>query len=537
MYPIGRQELSTPFETIAELVPRLEQTSKRLEKRTLIAEFLRRLSRAEVPPAVLLMVAGIFPESDSKVLNIGFATVQRALETAGERPAGAQPLTILEVQKRFEEIAAVRGPESTRVRQRLLEELFGRASKKEQQVLMKSIFGEMRIGVNEGVMIEAVADAAQLDVATIRTANMYLGDLGKVAAIALFEGAKGVEGVSAELLFPIKPMLAELAPDLDEVLAEHEGLTAVEFKLDGARIQIHRVGDRVRVFSRRLSDVTRSVPEVVEIARELPASSFIIEGEVLATDETGRPRPFQELMRRFRRIHEIEALRQKLPLRLFCFDLLHLNGINLMPAPYRDRWEALKKLVPASLLVPRLVTSSRTEIEQFLEQALAAGHEGLMAKRLGAAYAVGKRGKNWFKIKPADTLDLVILAAEWGHGRRTGSLSNYWLGIRDGSGWQMIGKTFKGLTDQQRAALMKRLLEAKSLEESWVVHVRPEVVVEVTYNEIQRSPRYESGFALRFARITRIRDDKAPSDADTYERLKELYAKQFERKGKGFAEI
>jgi DNA ligase 1 len=529
--------LATPFETIAELVPRLEQTSKRLEKRRLIAEFLRRLSRAEVPPAVLLLVAGIFPESDSKVLNVGFATVHRALETSGERPAEAPPLTILEVQQRFEEIAAVRGPESTHARKRLLEELFGRASKKEQQILLKAIFGEMRIGVNEGVMIEAIADGAQLDVATVRTANMYLGDLGKVAAIALFDGAKGVEGVSAELLFPIKPMLAELAPDLDQVLTEHGGTTAVEFKLDGARIQIHRVGDRVRVFSRRLSDVTRSVPEVVETARELSASSFILEGEVLAADETGRPRPFQELMRRFRRVHEIEALRKELPLSLFCFDLLHLNGINLMAAPYRDRWEALKGLVPAPMLVPRLVTSNRTEIEQFLEQALAAGHEGLMAKRLGAPYAVGKRGKNWLKIKPADTLDLVILAAEWGHGRRTGSLSNYWLGIRDGSGWQMIGKTFKGLTDRQRADLMKRLLEAKSLEDSWVVHVRPEVVVEVTYNEIQRSPRYQSGFALRFARITRIREDKGPGDADSYERLKELYNKQFERKGKSFGEV
>jgi len=531
------EQAFTRFATVAELVQRLEATSKRLEKRRLIASFLRALSPAEVGPAVLLLVAGIFPESDPKVLNIGFATVRRAFDAASAGSAGADPLTILEVQRRFEEIAAVKGPDSTRARQQLLEELFRRASKEEQQVLLKIISGEMRIGVSEGVMIEAIADASGAEAAAVRAGNMYLGDLGKVAGIALSDGRDGLQRLNAELLFPIKPMLAELAPDLDQVLAEHQGVTAVEFKLDGARIQIHRVGDQVRVFSRRLSDVTRSVPEIVEIALKLPASSLILEGEVLAVDEHGRPRPFQELMRRFRRIHQVDELRKEIPLQLVCFDLLHLDGSNLMAAPYRQRWEALERLVPPSLLVPRVVTSSREEIEAFLQRALSAGHEGLMAKRLDAPYAVGKRGKNWFKIKPAETLDLVILAAEWGHGRRTGTLSNYWLGIRDSSGWQMIGKTFKGLTDLERAEVMKRLLDAKSTEEPWIVHVRPAVVVEVAYNEIQRSPRYESGFALRFARITRIRDDKAPGDADTYQRLKELYQKQFERKGKSVEEI
>jgi len=531
------QQALTPFATVAEVTQALEATSKRLEKRRLIANFLRRLSRAEVGPGVLLLVAGIFPESDPKVLNIGFATVRKALEAGGTGSLGANPLTILDVQRRFEEIAAVKGPDSTRARQQLLEDLFRRASREEQQVLLKIISGEMRIGVNEGVMIEAIADASGADPATVRAGNMYLGDLGRVAAIALFEGGDAVQRLNAELLYPIKPMLAELAPDLNEVLAEHQGTTAVEFKLDGARIQLHRVGDQVRVFTRRLSDITRSVPEIVEIALGLSASSVILEGEVLAVDEHGRPRPFQELMRRFRRIHQVDELRKEIPLQLVCFDLLHLDGSNLMAAPYRRRWEALERLVPPSLLVPRIVTSSRAEIEAFLAKALAAGHEGLMAKRLDAPYAVGKRGKNWFKIKPADTLDLVILAAEWGHGRRTGTLSNYWLGIRDGSGWQMIGKTFKGLTDLERADVMKRLLDSKSVEEPWIVHVRPTAVVEVAYNEIQRSPRYESGFALRFARITRIREDKAPTETDTYQRLKELYAKQFERKGKALGEI
>ena len=290
------------------------------------------------------------------------------------------------------------------------------------------------------------------------------------------------------------------------------------------------------MFSRRLTDVTESVPEVVEFARSLPATSFLLEGEVVAVDDRGRPRPFQELMRRFRRVHEIEALRKEIPLKLYLFDVLYLEGRSLIPAPYRERWAALQGLVPADVLAKRIVTQSRAEIEAFLKEAMEAGHEGLMAKQLDSPYVVGKRGKRWFKIKPAETLDLAILAAEWGHGRRTGTLSNYWLGVKDGDVWQMIGKTFKGLTDQERRELMDRLMALKTREEPWVVHVRPEVIVEVAYNEIQRSPHYESGFALRFARVARIRDDKGPAEADTYERLKELYAKQFERKGAAYEE-
>src|SRR5438093_738129 len=279
---------------------------------------------------------------------------------------------------------------------------------------------------------------------------------GRVAEVALSDGAAGLAAQSLRLLSPVKPMMAELGDDLDEVLKEHGGTTALEFKFDGARIQIHRRGDEVRVFSRRLTDVTESVPEVVEFARTVPAESFLLEGEVVAVDSQGRPRPFQELMRRFRRVHEIEALRREIPLKLYLFDLLYLEGRSLISAPYRERWAALERLVPREVLAKRLVTSSRAEIEAFLKEALAAGHEGLMAKQLDSPYTVGKRGKRWFKIKPADTLDVAILAAEWGHGRRTGTLSNYWLGVRDGDRWQMIGKTFKGLTDRERRDLMDR---------------------------------------------------------------------------------
>jgi DNA ligase-1 len=288
----------------------------------------------------------------------------------------------------------------------------------------------------------------------------------------------------------------------------------------------------VRIFSRRLSDVTKSLPEIVELARTFPSQAFVVEGEILAIDDAGRPLPFQELMRRFGRIHEVETHRRSMRLELHLFDLLHVDGRTVMDLPYQERFAALASLVPQALLVERRLVTSSEEIAHFLSQAMSSGHEGLVAKRLDAPYSAGKRGKNWLKIKPSSTLDVVLLAAEWGHGRRRGTLSNYWLGVRDGNGWQMIGKTFKGLTDVQRLQLMQHLLAVKVSEGPGVVHVRPELVVEVAYNDVQKSPTYSSGFALRFARITRIRSDKGPQDADTYVTLKGLYERQFERKGR-----
>ncbi|HEX4621392.1 MAG TPA: ATP-dependent DNA ligase, partial [Myxococcaceae bacterium] len=242
--------------------------------------------------------------------------------------------------------------------------------------------------------------------------------------------------------------------------------------------------------------------------------------------------PFQEVMRRMTRVHDIDASRKEIPLELRLFDLLWLNGRSFLSAPYRERWVALEALVPEERRVPRLVTRDAGQIQAFLDRAMELGHEGLMAKDLGAPYAVGRRGKKWLKLKPAETLDVAILAAEWGHGRRQGTLSNYWLGVRHGEGWEMLGKTFKGLTDAERLQVTERLLAAKTSETEWVVHVRPEVIVEVTYNEIQKSPRYASGYSLRFARVTRIRDDKGPPDADTYQRVESLYQRQFERKAR-----
>ena len=524
----------TPFASLVDLTRSLRATSKRLEKRALLATFLRALRPDEVAPAVHLVVGRIFAESDERALNVGWATVSRALAGPRQATLEAARLTILDVSRAFTEIAAAKGPESTATRRRILQSLLGRADTEERRTLLHEISGEMRTGVSEGVMLEGIAEAAGVAPEAVRTAHMYLGDLGRVAEIALREGEAGLRSAGLRLLSPVKPMLAEMAEGPAEVLEEHGGTTAIEFKLDGARIQIHRRGDAVKIFSRRLSDVTDSLPEIVTFARGIPAREFLVEGEVVAVDHGGRPLPFQDLMRRFRRVHDIDASQKEIPLKLYLFDLLALNGRSLVDAPYRERWAALEGLVPKDVVTPRRIATRPQEIEAFLKEALDAGHEGLMAKQLDSTYSVGKRGKKWFKIKPADHLDVAIIAAEWGSGRREGWLSNYWLGVRDEAtgGFQMIGKTFKGLTDREFEAMTARLRTLATKEERWGFHVRPEVVVEVAHNEIQRSPHYASGFALRFARIVRIREDKGPEDVDTYARLQELYEKQFEKKGR-----
>ncbi len=523
----------TPFATIAVLAAKLEATTKRLEKRRLIGEYLTSIRPDEIPAAALLLVGRIFPEADQKALNVGWRTLEKALGETRQSTLVPNPFTILEVQRAFDAIAATSGKDSVARKRRLLESLFGRTTPREREWLLRSMFTDMRIGVNDGVLLEALADAARVDADLVRLAHMFTGDLGRTAAVAVLEGEAGLRALSLRLFTPVKPMMAEIAGDLQEVLDEHGGETALEYKFDGARIQIHKRGDEVRVFSRRLTDVTASVPEVLEIARRIPAKEFLVEGEVVALDARGRPRPFQDLMRRFRRVHEIEALRRDIPLRLYLFDVVYKDGDVLIGRPYRERWEVLASLVSPDLLAPRVLATDVSRIESFLKEALDAGHEGLMAKALDSDYAPGKRGKKWFKIKPVETLDCAIVAAEWGHGRRTGTLSNVHLAVRGGptGEWAMIGKTFKGLTDAERLAMTDRLQELKLSEDGWTVYVRPEIIVEVGYNEIQRSPHYPSGFALRFARITRVRDDKGPRDADTYERLQSLYNRQFERKG------
>jgi len=522
----------TAFSELARVCSALRATTKRLEKREIISTFLKSLRRDEVSVAVLLIIGRMFPESEGRALNVGWATLKKALEGGRQATLIESPLTILEVQRNLAEIAAASGPDSVKTKRRLLEGLLGRASEEEREVILQNIFGEMRHGVNEGVMLEALADASGAEMETVRLANMLSGDLGLVATTALGGGSEALQSLGLTLFTPIKPMLAMDGGSASDALAEHGGRTATEYKFDGARVQIHKRGGEVRIFSRRLTDVTESVPEIVSLAKVFGGESLLVEGEVVAVDQTGKPLPFQDLMRRLRRVHDIDTAMKEIPLQLHLFDILYLDGRLLIGEGYETRRMRLASVVPENLLAKSIIASTTGEIESLLHEALDLGHEGLMAKRLDSKYVPGKRGKLWLKIKLADTLDLVIVAAEWGSGRRQGWLSNYHLAVRDDEGFAMIGKTFKGLTDAEFKWMTSKLQELKVSEERWGVRVKPELVVEVDYNEIQKSPHYESGYALRFARIKRIREDKGPADADTYERLEQLYERQFERKGR-----
>lgn len=523
----------TLFSELAKLCVALGGTTGRNEKTRLLAKFLRHLEPKEVPSAVLLVVGAVFPEFDPRVLEVGWRMMKRVLEGGRQTALMNGPLTIGHVHRILEEIAEATGPGSRRLKESLLEGLISSADPREVEVLVRIVFGEMRIGVNEGMMLEGIADASGTSIKLVRRALMLTGDLGEVARIALEGGAEALGQVGVRLFVPLKPMMATMSYDIAESLKEHDGRAAFEYKFDGARIQIHRQGDRIRVYSRRLSDVTESLPDVVCVVRgRIASEDVILEGEAVAVGGGGRPLPFQDLMRRFTRVHDIADMVERIPLRLHFFDVLYLEGRLLVDEPYEERWRMLEGVCPEDLLAERLITDDVSEAECFLRQAIEEGHEGLMAKQLNSRYIPGVRGKGWLKIKPTETLDLVIAAADWGSGRRRSWLSNYHLAAKSEAGFMVIGKTFKGLTDEEFGWMTRRLQELKIRETETIVHVQPEVVVEVAFNEIQRSPRYRSGFALRFARVTRIREDKGPEDADTLGRVKELYDKQFKFKAR-----
>jgi DNA ligase-1 len=523
----------TPLSSLVEVCQSLSSTTKRLEKREIISSFLKGLGPEEIGPAVLLIIGRIFPETESRALNIGFRTIQKARGTTKQAILIQEPLTIVGLKKTFGEMKDISGKDSVTKKGHMLEALLGRASESEQEIILRNIFGEMQHGVSEGVMLDSIADASDSDPELVRRTNMLTGDLAGVASLAMAKGEEALKKIGLDLFSPIKPMLAELAEDFEEVFKYHQDGSSFEFKFDGARIQIHKKGDEVMIFSRRLSDVTKSLPDIVSMALGFEADTLLVDGEVVAVDGAGKPLPFQDLMRRFRRVHDVDELVKEIPLRLYLFDIVFLDGELLIDSLYKERRRTLSKVCGEELVADRIVTTNVNEAEDFLKDALEKGHEGLMAKALDSDYAPGHRGKKWFKIKPADYLDVVIVAAEWGYGRREGWLSNYHLAVRDkeSGNFQMIGKTFKGLTDKEFEWMTAKLQELKIDETEYTVHVRPEIVVEVAYNEIQRSPKYESGYALRFARIKRIREDRSPNDIDTYSRLEELYQKQFEKKG------
>ena len=515
------------FARLADLCRRLRTTPGRLDKLALLADYLRTLPADAVGTAVAFLTGRAFAQSDPRVLGV------RWLPSLPEPPAASTSLTLGDVAAAFAEVAEAGGAGARRTRDDLLRVLAARASDDERETLQRIITGEMRTGVSDGLVLDAIARAFAAPLESTRRAALRLGDLSAVAVLAAQGGAAALTAASVRPGVPLLPMLAQIAEDFDEVLEAHGGTSALEYKYDGARIQLHRDGERVSVWTRRLSDVTRSLPDVVETARrELVGEPFILDGEVLALDAAGRPLPFQELMRRFRRVHDVDRLVTEMPLTLHFFDCLMADGRSLIDEPYERRWEALTRVTGGRHLAERRLVTTPEAAREFQAKALAAGHEGVVAKDLRSTYEPGGRGKRWFKLKTAETLDCVIVAVDRGSGRRNQWLSNYHLAVRDGETFADVGKTFKGFTDRQFVEMTERLWALATSDDGYTVRVRPEVVVEVAYNEIQKSPTYRSGMALRFARITRIRDDKAPGQATTLDELRALYERQFATKGR-----
>jgi DNA ligase 1 len=500
--------------SVVDTSRRVTDTTKRLEKIDLLARLIRQLS----PEEIEIVVPFLSGQTRQGRIGIGYA----ALRDARNSPAANATLEILDVDRILQSITETSGSGSQRQRLELLQSMFSRATEAEQQFLTGLLMGELRQGALEGIMLEGVAKAAGLAPDRVRRAAMMAGDIARVARASLEKGEAGLAQYEVQLFRPIQPMLAQSADDVPEALA-CIGEAALEYKMDGARVQVHKSGDEVVVYSRSLKDVTAAVPEVVELTRALPATDLILDGEVLSLQPDGRPQPFQITMRRFGRKLDVHRMRQELPMTPFWFDLLYLNGGPLLDERQGHRFTALSEL-SREHLIPNTVTNDAQAADEFLEEALARGHEGIMAKAIDAKYAAGARGQSWVKVKRARTLDLVILAAEWGNGRRKGWLSNLHLGARDTlkGGFAMLGKTFKGLTDEMLAWQTQELLRLEIGRDSYTVHVKPELVVEIAFNEIQVSPRYVSGLALRFARVKRYRTDKTAAEADTFETVQRL---------------
>jgi DNA ligase-1 len=512
--------MSAGLSELAETSRQVSATSRRLEKIDAIARLLRNVAQDEVALAVRFLSG----ETGQTKLGVGPAAIVAA------RPGHAAPaatLRLSDVDGVLERVASTTGSGSTAQRKRLLHDLLSRATAPEQDFLMRLLFGELRQGALEGLMQEAIARAAGVALAEVRRAAMVAGGLAPVAAAALSQGVAGLRRFSLKLFQPLLPMLAQPAADVDDAMAQLQN-AALDWKLDGARVQVHKAGDDVRIYSRSLNDVSAAVPEVVDALRAVPADTLILDGETIALGPGGAPQPFQVTMRRFGRRLGVEEARAALPLSVFFFDVLHRDGQDLLDRPAQERFSALESAVPPQLLVPRMVTTDPAAAQTFLDDALAHGHEGIMAKSLAAPYEAGGRGSSWLKIKQAHTLDLVILAAEWGHGRRRGTLSNLHLGARDpaSGAFVMLGKTFKGLTDAMLAWQTQALLQREVARDAGTVYVRPELVVEIAVNDIQESPRYPAGMALRLARVKGYRPDKSAAQADTVETVRALFERR-----------
>jgi DNA ligase 1 len=553
------------FYDFALVCQSLGQTSSRLQIAQLAGDFLAQLGVDDAGIAARFMVGRALPQNEEKRLQVSGRAVWRVVaelasddNTSGEeifdaavdfgeaielllrlRPAEPQPtLTLGDVEQRLAQIAGIEGPHSRRRKYEVLRELFARANSVEGKYLAKILIGEMRHGMSDGLMLEAIARMAGRPTGEVRRIHMLDTDLGRVvrqlhpraaaaADPAADEPSAARDGASAPK--PIRPMLAAPADSVTAAFGILDASLALEYKLDGARVQIHCVPSGVHVFSRRMNEISASLPEVSEMMAALCGRRAILDGEVIAVGARGEALAFQELMRRFGRVRGIQQVRAEQPIRLFIFDLIGVDGDLLIDTIYQQRYERLGELAAqAGLeLAPRIVPTTVAQGQEFYSRAIAAGYEGVMAKGLSSLYTPGARGRGWLKIKNARTLDLVIVAADWGYGRRHGWLSNYHLAARDPATGRFmeVGKTFKGLTDADFEEMTRRLQTLKIDERGGTVFVRPEIVVEVAYSDIQRSPRYEVGMALRFARILHLRADKSADEADTTETL----AAEFDR--------
>lgn len=497
---------------VARVSREVAETSARSRKTALLAELF-----AAAPPEeaglVISYLAGRLPQGRP---GIGWRTLGRHIE-----PAREPTLTVRDVDTAVSELAAVAGAGAGAWRRRIVDSLLGQATEAEQAFLRSLLSGEVRQGALDAVALEGVAAAAGVPAAELRRAVMLDGSLPRVAAAVLADGAQALRAVTLRVGRPVQPMLAGTAASVAEALAAL-GPCAVEEKLDGIRVQVHREGDEVRVYTRSLDEITDRLPEVAELARSLPGERFILDGEVIGQTADGRPVPFQEVASRVGSRIDVAAARHTLPVVPYFFDVLAAGDDVLLDLPVHERYEALAALVPESARVRRLVVrdprAQAAEADAFWAESLRRGHEGVMVKALDSAYAAGRRGKQWLKVKPVHTLDLVVLAAEWGHGRRTGLLSNLHLGARAADGtYAMLGKTFKGLTDEMLRWQTGALRALATSDDGFTVRVRPELVVEIAYDGLQRSPRYPAGVALRFARVLRHRPDKPAEQADTVE--------------------
>ncbi|WP_457742014.1 ATP-dependent DNA ligase [Thermococcus sp.] len=556
------------YSELAELYRRLEKTTLKTLKTRFVADFLKKTPDDLLEIVPYLILGKVFPDWDERELGVGEKLLIRAVSMAtgvpekeiedsikdtgdlGESVALAlkkrrqksffsQPLTIKRVYNTFVKIAEATGEGSQDRKMKYLANLFMDAQPEEGKYIARTVLGTMRTGVAEGILRDAIAEAFRVKPELVERAYMLTSDFGYVTKIAKLEGNEGLSKVQIQIGKPIRPMLAQNAANVREALIEMGGEAAFEIKYDGARVQVHKDGDRVIIYSRRLENVTRSIPEIVEaVKNSLKSKTVIVEGELVAVGENGRPKPFQYVLRRFRRKYNIEEMIKKIPLELNLFDILYVDGESLIDTKFVERRKRLEESVEESekiKLAEQLVTRKVEEAEEFYKRALELGHEGLMAKRLDAVYEPGNRGKKWLKIKPTmENLDLVIIGAEWGEGRRAHLLGSFLVAAYDPETGEFlpVGKVGSGFTDEDLIEFTKMLKPLIVREEGKFVEIQPKVVIEVTYQEIQKSPKYKSGFALRFPRFVALREDKSPEEADTIERIAQLYELQEKFKAK-----